>query len=318
MNEVYNKLLSLNNSTEPEAQLLYNDLLMELSPRQRKYFLSEVLNRPVKVNKTSNKAEYMRQYRKENGFTEANARLTLLYKQEKENSKVEPTAYAIDLFICNMQGPMLNKLAEVKSFIVTESSLEDVPLDIDNIYITTEQLLHEYSCIIDIFKNGDSTLDSESFEYIRECYQKNRDLQASIQATITLMKKKIFNKYKTSTIEYNPAEIIKPLILLYSLKSALQAAKTITYKEGYLYTKLHRHSQWARGVKQERIQQEKDRLKSFDELDKLLTATGMSSEEYWTSLEKELTESEGYIDDIDGLLKIKEVRTGRKPTRQKM
>lgn len=321
MSEMYTKLLSLHNSPEPEAQLLYNELLMELLPRQRKYFLSNVLGRPTKVNKTSNKAEYMRQYRQRLKAvqTEANARLSLLYKQEKENHKVEPNIYAVDMTICNMQGSMLGQLSEVKRIVAAESSLEGVitPADIDNIYVTTEQLLHDYSCIIDIFRNGDSTLDSESFEYIRECYQKNKELRVSIQDTMALMKKKIFNKYKTSVIEYNPVEVIKPLILLYNLKSVLQAAKTLTYKEGYLYTKLHRHSQWARSIKQEINKQYKDRQKSFEELDKLLTTTGMSSEEYWSSLEKELTESEGYIEDIDGLRKINEVRTGNKIIRQK-
>ncbi len=350
MNEVYNKLLSLSNSPEPEAQLLYNELLMELTPRQRRYFTSIVMKKSslksslktdtrayqrhtrAKKDTRAYQREYQRayqaQYRKEHKseLSKSNSRLAEIYKQEKIKYKVEPTAYSIDLFICNMDSTTLSMLSEAKKFIETESSLKELQntinlIDIyDDIYKTVKSLLIEYSCIVDIFRSGDSTLDSESFEYIRECYQKNKELRASIQHTITLIKNKLFNRYKTSVAligKYNPYEIIRPLILLYSLKSALQAAKTLTYREGYLYTKLHRHSQWARGIKKERIQQERDRLESFEKLDKLLTTKDISSDDYWASLGHELTENEGCINGIEALKEVEEIRIGRTLLRKK-
>ena len=335
MNEIYNKLLSLNNSPEPEAQLLYNELLMELTPRQRRYFTNLVINKTdarIKKDTRAYQREYQKayqaQYRKEHKseLSESNSRLAEIYKQEKIKYKVEPTAYSIDLFICNMDSTTFSMLSEAKKFIETEPSLKELQntinlIDIcDDLYKAVKSLLIEYSCIVDIFRSGDSTLDSESFEYIRECYQKNKELRVNIQHTITLIKNKLFNRYKTSVTligKYNPYEIIKPLILLYSLKSALQAAKTLTYREGYLYTKLHRHSQWTRGIKKERIQQERDRLESFEKLDKLLTEKDISSDDYWSSLGHELTESEGCIDGIEALKEVEEIRIGRTLLRKK-
>ena len=163
---------------------------------------------------------------------------------------------------------------------------EELTIKTEELFSKALNTLKDYRCIIDIFRNGDSTLDNESFTYMHEVYAKGKELRKDCTALMSEAARDLrsyYNKH-TDLLEDRARwqDLFYQVNIIWSLKSALLAATWESGHEGYLYSILHRRDQWKRKNIQERSLTEKKRAEDFKAFDKFLKDNDLTSSEYWT------------------------------------
>lgn len=162
---------------------------------------------------------------------------------------------------------------------------------VESLLSAAGDLVPEYLSIIDVFRKGDSTLDKESFEYMREVYTKGKELikEAGLlsrelrRAVVAYWKEaaRALRKNSDIVLDTDPACLMEGPLAVWSVKSALMSARNRSFREGMLYHTLHRRTAWKQAENRGRIDGARAREDGFRALDSLLSAAGMTSKEYW-------------------------------------
>jgi hypothetical protein len=163
---------------------------------------------------------------------------------------------------------------------------EDLYNRLCTLFKETYHIVSDSCVMIEVYKSGEPLGEGVRDE-IALLRNRRQELRLKLSSLLKEMKKESRRLLEESkdvthlTIDQQQF-LLQPAMIVYCLRSGIVAANYFERKEMYLYYKLHKYSVYKRAQKQGTIDAERNRQEQFNRLDKQLSESGMTSEEYWT------------------------------------